>query len=105
MKNPAWPILTSDDLQWPPVTFQVKIKDSQLYFELIGGYIPKIAFLCVFFKILDDKNLNLANFLSKMVWKVGRGSLENDRMQFFSIRVLFCTLKEASVKWGKNRSI
>ena len=95
-------LLTSDDLRWPSLTFEVKINDSPLKLELLWVYTPKIALFGTLVKIWDEKILKKAIFRSKFNWKVGRGGLENDPKQFFSIRILFSTQKEASVKWAKN---
>ena len=98
-------LLTSDDLRWPLVTFEVKINDSPLKLELLWGYMPKIALIGTLVKIWDEKIQKITIFRSKMGWKVGRGGLENDPKQFFSIRILFSTQKEASVKWANNPKI
>ena len=98
-------LLTSDDLRWPLVTFEVKINDLPLKLELLWGYMPKITLIGTLDKIWGEKILKIAIFRSKMGWKVGRGGLENDPKQFFSIRIQFSTQKEASVKWAKNPKI
>ena len=71
-------LLTSDDLRWPLVTFEVKINDLPLKLELLWGYMPKIALIGTLVKIWDEKILKIAIFRPKMGWKVGRGGLEND---------------------------
>ena len=44
-------------------------------------------------------------FLSeKMDRKEDRGTLVNGDMQVFSIRILFFTLIDASLKWAQNRT-
>ena len=76
-------LLTSDDLRWPLVTFEVKINDSPLKLELLWGYMPKISLIGTLVKIWDEQIQKITIFRSKMGWKVGRGGLENDPKQFF----------------------
>ena len=86
-------LLTSDDLRWPLVTFEVKINDSTLKLELLWEYMPKIALIGTLVKIWDEKILKIAIFRSKMGWKVGRGGLENDPKQFFFLLESYSQLK------------
>ena len=43
-------------------------------------------------------------FSEKMGRKEDRGTPENGNMQVFSIRILFSTLIDASLKWAQNRT-
>ena len=48
------------------------------------------------------KKQNFAIFQSKIVKNYGHGNLEIGHMQFFSMRIMFLTQMEASVKWDKK---
>ena len=63
----------------------------------------KIAFMGAVVKI-HMKKMIFAIFQWKMDQKEDRGSPENGDMQVFSIRILFSTLVDASLKWAQNRT-
>ena len=54
--------------------------------------------------ILYEKNWFLPIFSEKMDQKMDRGTPENVDMQVFSIRNLFSTPIDASLKWAENRT-
>ena len=72
--------LTSNDLQWPLMAFEVRVKDPMLYLGLIWVCIRKMAYFGEVVKAWYEKNLNFAIFQTKMVRNEGRGSLENGDM-------------------------
>ena len=64
--------------------------------------IPKIVFLDAVVNILYEFFLPFFN--EKMDRKRDCGTPENCDMQVFSIRILFSTLIDASLKWAQNRT-
>ena len=55
-------------------------------------------------KETEKNNRFFAIFNEKIHRKEDRGTPENGDMQVFSIRILFSTLIDASLKWAQNRT-